>query len=63
MTNIQGDEIWLFVDSGIGFQTTSIISLEGTVLNIKNKIRSICRMLEKAKFLLQNVVPKDRNIV
>ena len=31
MTNIQIDEIWLLVGSGIGFQTGSTISLQRTV--------------------------------
>ena len=31
MTNIQGDDIWLLVGSGISFQTASMICLERTV--------------------------------
>ena len=34
MTNIQGDEIWLLVVNGIGFQTASTVSLERTVYKI-----------------------------
>ena len=34
ITEIQGDEIWLLVGSGIGFQTTSTIFLERTVYKI-----------------------------
>ena len=40
MTNIQGDEIWLLVGSGSGFQTDSMISLEWTVYTIKNKMHN-----------------------
>ena len=34
MTKLQGDEIWLLVGSGTGFQTYSMISLERTVYNM-----------------------------
>ena len=35
MTSIQGDEMWLLVGSGIGFQTASKMSLVMTVYKIK----------------------------
>ena len=40
MTNIQGDEIWLLLGGGIGFQTASTISLERTEYKIKNKMHN-----------------------
>ena len=42
MTKTQGNEIWLLVGSGIGFQTDSIIALERTVY--KSKIKCTTEM-------------------
>ena len=41
MTTMQGDEIWLLVGSGTGFQTASMISLERTVYKIENKMHNL----------------------
>ena len=45
MTNIQGDEIWLLLGSGIGFQTVSMISLERTMYKINYFISDVASIL------------------
>ena len=40
MTQLQGDEIWLLIGSGIGFKTASVISLEKTMYKNKNEMHS-----------------------